>query len=380
MARSVSIDILLVRLNSNRLSQLCTRRILWYCGPPLAGVCVLLLVTRGELTFTTDSVFYWSAAHTLLQRHELATGIAYDGSTLQAALSHGRLPPPFDPFTAFAPGYAVVLAAVAWCTAATVTQAALLVNVLSVVAIILLVAWLGRRASGGAVGFVAATMIGLLPFFPGTVREALSEAQFTALVLSALAFVVLWFEKPEKRVASLYVACFLGAVATYTRYIGVSFFILAVATTVYRLLAVRRSRPVLHAVAALGTYILLMIPLAVRNVTLSGYLGGAFRPPSEKGLLANLADLARGLFDALPLVRTVAVGPLDVIISASLLAVVTIGSLDWKTLRTRPLLSCSREFRCACCFQLSSQRSFWRSPLAGSRYGPIAEQRWRWCG
>jgi hypothetical protein len=56
-------------------------------------------------------------------------------------------------------------------------------------------------------------------------------------------------------------------------------------------------------------------------------------------LLANLADLARGLFDALPLVRTVAVGPLDVIISASLLAVVTIGSLDWKTLRTRPLLS-----------------------------------------
>jgi hypothetical protein len=157
-----------VRLSSHRLSQLCTWRIIWYCGPVLAGVCVLLLVSRGELTFTSDSVFYWSAAHTLLHRHELATGIAYDGSTLLAALAHDRLPPPLDPFTAFAPGYAVVLAAVAWCTAATVTQAALLVNVLSVVAIILLVAWLGRRADGGAVGFVAATMIGLLPFFPGT--------------------------------------------------------------------------------------------------------------------------------------------------------------------------------------------------------------------
>jgi hypothetical protein len=129
---------------------------------------------------------------------------------------------------------------------------------------------------------------------------------------------------------------------------GVSFFIFAVLTTAYRFFTVRRTRPVLHAVAALGTYILLMIPLAVRNVTLSGYLGGAFHPPSEKGVLANLADLARGLFDALPLVHTVAAGPLDVIISASLLAAVTIGSLDWKTLRTGAFVSWCPSARPAC--------------------------------
>ena len=55
--------------------------------------------------------------------------------------------------------------------------------------------------------------------------------------------------------------------------------------------------------------------------------------------MANLVDLARAVFEALPLVRTVVSGPLDVLVSAALLVGVTLGALDWKTVMSRRPLS-----------------------------------------
>jgi hypothetical protein len=304
----------------------------------LAGACIFALVTRGELTFfPEDSLLYLSAAQTLLQHHELATGIAYDASAFEAAVAQGRLPPPLEPLTAWPPGYPLAIAAAAWCTGIPVVEAALVVNFIFVVAIILLVAWLGRRAGGDAVGFVAATMIALLPFFSATVREAMSEAQFTALILAALALLILWAERPDERAAHLHLACLVGVAATYTRYIGVSFFVVAAVATAHCVFARRRAGLALHAAAGLAGYVLLMVPLALRNMSHTGHLSGAVRYPSELGLFSNLTYLARGFFDALPLVRTVVPGPWDLFLSAGPLVIVTIGCVDWNAIRIRAL-------------------------------------------
>jgi 4-amino-4-deoxy-L-arabinose transferase-like glycosyltransferase len=317
-------------------------------APILAATCIFLLVTRGRLTFfPEDSLFYSSAAETLLQRHQLATGIGYDRAAFEAAVVEGRLPAPLEPLTAWPPGYPLTIALMAWCTGLRIAQAALMVNLVSVIAIVLLVWWLGRRASGAATGSVAAMMIGLLPFFSATVREAMSEAQFTAFALSAVALLILWTEEPEKRAAHLYAACVFAAAATYTRYIGVSLAITVAVTAAYRLVSVGGRRQALHALGALGVYGLLIVPLAVRNLTLTGHLSGAVRFPSELGVGSNLVYLTRAFFDALPFVRTIVAGPLDLIVSASLLAVVTIGAVDRKKLLAAgpPFSNCSGVFR-----------------------------------
>jgi 4-amino-4-deoxy-L-arabinose transferase-like glycosyltransferase len=309
--------------------------------PVLAGAGLFLLVTHGELTFDNNSVFYWSAANTLIRDGRLATGIAYEpyeGSALSASLAQGRVAG-LHPMAAYAPGYAVAIAAVAWCSGLRVDSAALLVNVASLIAIIFLVGWLTRQAAGPAAALLAMTMTGSLPFFSGIARVASSEAQFTALVLAALVCVVLWLEKPDERAGYLYAAGFFGVLATYTRYLGISFFVFLAVLTAYRFVAARGSRANLHASAALIMYVALVVPLAMHNLRVSGHLSGAVRPASDVGAIPNLVDLVRAIFEALPLLRNVVVGPLDLLASAALLVGVTLGAFDRRAeLNRLPLL------------------------------------------
>jgi hypothetical protein len=99
-----------------------------------------------------------------------------------------------------------------------------------------------------------------------------------------------------------------------------------------------RTRPTggrrLRVALMLGMYPVLMLPLTWRNLLLTGYFGGAARPPSNKGVFANLLDVPKGLFDALPLVRSMIPGPADAIISGALLAAPALVALVWHRSRT----------------------------------------------
>jgi hypothetical protein len=303
--------------------------------PVVLGLGLFLILTRGALMFSTDSVFYWSASRTLLDQHELATGVVYSTTPLEPGLLEGH-PQALHPLTVFAPGYAVATALVARATGTSIVSATLLVNMLSGAAIILLAGNLARRSAGERAGCVAAALVAVLPFFQTMLANALSELLFVAFMLLALQLMIGWTDAPERGALKLHMASLAIAAATYTRYIGLSLYLVQVVVVAQYLL---RSRPTggrrLRVALTLGMYPVLMLPLTWRNLSLTGYFGGAARPPSNKGVFANLLDVPKGLFDALPLVRSTVPGPADAIVSGALLAAPMLVALVWHRSRTR---------------------------------------------
>jgi hypothetical protein len=61
--------------------------------PVVLGVGLFRLITHGELGYSGDSVFYWSAARTLLRDGYLATGIAW-AETISPGAQPQALHPP----------------------------------------------------------------------------------------------------------------------------------------------------------------------------------------------------------------------------------------------------------------------------------------------
>jgi 4-amino-4-deoxy-L-arabinose transferase-like glycosyltransferase len=207
--------------------------------PVVLGLGLFWILTHGVVTFTTDSVFYWSASRTLLEEHELSTGVVYTNTPLEPGLLEGH-PQALHPLTVFAPGYSVATAIVARATDTSIVSATLLVNLLSGAAIILLAGTLARRAAGERAGCVAAAFVAALPFFQTTLATAGSELLFVALMLLALQLMIEWTDAPERGALKLYMATLAIAAATYTRYIGVSLYLVQVVVVAQHLL---RSRP-----------------------------------------------------------------------------------------------------------------------------------------
>lgn len=306
--------------------------------PVLLGLALFWILTRGNVMFSLDSVFYWSGAQTLLDEHALSTGIPYSNNSLDPGLEgHPR---PLYPLTVFAPGYSVTTALVAGATGTSIVSAILLVNLFSGAAIILLTGTLARRAAGETAGWVAASLLAVLPFFQRTLANASAELLFVAFMLFALHLLLSWMDAPDHSMFKLYAAILAVTAATYTRYIGISLYLVQVIVAARCLLTtgsiVRRR---LHFTLALALYPILMLPLLWRNLSLTGFAGGAARPPADKGIVANLADVATGLVDALPLVRSIAAGPGDAILSTALVAAATVVVLVWRRSRARTTAS-----------------------------------------
>lgn len=307
--------------------------------PVLLALGLFAILTRGNLLFLPDAVIYWSAAHTVLHEGRLATGIAYPDVPMEPGLLEGR-PQAFHALTVFAPGYSVTAAAVARAMRVSVVSAILVVNLVSGTAIILLVGALARRAGGERTGFVAAALLAALPFFQRQLANAAPEPLFVAFVLLALQALVIWMDAPDRGAWALSAATLAIAAATYTRYIGTAFYVVEVIVAAGWVLRRRRfSRRAPHVAFAVGLYPALMAPLIWRNLWLTGYLGGAVRLRSEEGVLTNVADVGRGRFDALPLVRSIVPGPADAIVSGTLLALATLLLFVWghRSRRLRPL-------------------------------------------
>jgi hypothetical protein len=302
--------------------------------PVLLGAAVFSIVTHGDLVFSADSIFYWSAARTLLNEHRLATRIAYPDSHREDSELVDGPAQPLHPLTVFAPGYSVAIAAAAGATRTSIVSAALLINAVSGAAILLLAGGLARRVGDEATGCAAAALLAVLPFFQQTLRNAGSDVLFAALMMLALHLLLSWRDPADRRALKLYGATLAIVAATYTRYIGLSLYVVEVIVAAPFLF---RRRPATdrrsHVAPALSLYPALVAPLIWRNLSLTGYFGGAARASSESGVFTNVADVARGLIDALPLVRSFVAGPADAIVSVMLVAAATAFALwPWRDL------------------------------------------------
>jgi hypothetical protein len=295
--------------------------------PVLLGVALFFTVTHGELGYNGDSIFYWSAARTLVREGKLATGISW--SEVMGERVIDARPEALHPLTVFAPGYPVAVAAVARWTP--ISAATVVVNLASLAGMIALAGRLGRRLGGEPIGLLAATLVAVLPFVHSSARMVWSEALFTTLSLLALLLLSRWVEQPDRRSLDLIGASLASGAATCTRYLGVSLFIVEIFALVYAFNRMRDKPRPLAAISALMIYPLTMLPLAFRNVSLTGHLGGLDRGVADRSVLANLQDVAVALFDAVPLTRALVSGPADSIVSLCALLAISVAAVARST-------------------------------------------------
>lgn len=303
----------------------------------LLPALVLLLASLGQAAFSPDSVYYWSAARSLLQGQGLRTAVPYD----EARLRYGEpvvpsaQPSLSTPLCAWPPGYPLALALSSRLTGAPLSRAALGLNAAALLGVTLL---LLRLAQGlcppltRSMAPVIALVLGAQPFLQGIARRLWSETLFLLFLLGGLLALQRAATRPQRR-AALALAIVLAAAATYVRFTG---FTLAL-TVVLTALRSREPLPlrgdqapapaealpprwrVGEAVLAGLGYALLLTPLLIYNHLRCDTLSGAARLPSDRDLLHNLADAARALIAALPLTRGAVAGSADVILSALLL-------------------------------------------------------------
>lgn len=297
--------------------------------PVLLVLVVYLVAGRGELGFSYDSVFYWSAARNVARGGSVETDILHSeslprfgnpsGLPVEPGEAEGRLRAR-HPFTTWPPGYPVAIGLLARVVGG-VERAALLINLAALAALVLLLGSIGRRLGGPAVGTTTAGIASVLPLVHQVARMFWSEVLFTAIVLAALVAGSRWLQRPRDRLSAFTLAS-AAAGAVWTRYVGVS---LAVVLVLLASIQVRRTPPAARmpvyrlSAGMLVLYGLLVAPLFWRNWRLTGTLSGADRLPVEEGLLSNVIAIARSLVDLLPLLRSALGGPLDTVISGGVL-------------------------------------------------------------
>ena len=144
-----------------------------------------ILLSHGVIGMSPDSLFYWSAAQTILREQRIATLVPdRDVSVPIGTASESIVRPdirsdsgvPLYSFTTWPPGYLATIAGVMWLTGATATVAAQLVVLFGSAATLVLAALLAIRVAGPRRGVVAAALLGVVPFFtinwPGSIVGA----------------------------------------------------------------------------------------------------------------------------------------------------------------------------------------------------------------
>ena len=109
-------------------------------------------------------------------------------------------------------------------------------------------------------------------------------------------------------------AALAAVLATYTRYVGFSLYVLITLAGLF-VLSQRPAggrRVALSAVAGLLVYALCVAPLAIRNLVLTGHVGGLPRPPSLRGVWETFWGSAVGFLGGFfPVSRSMVAGPSD---------------------------------------------------------------------
>ena len=250
----------------------------------LAAVAALLLYSHTPLgaALSMDSLSYLSTAGNILDGHGIAyTTYALNGPAVEAT----TLWPPLYPIAlAGIVGVAEILGfpsvtAVAFCN-----LAAMFVSLYLIVRIASYSGW-----NWGA--FIAAVAFALAPSIQLIHIYVWSEAFFLPITLGAYLCLQRYLLRTEESSRkSLYCMLALLALATYTRYVGIAFFgAAAMALLIYeRGNLVVRVRAVALASFA---YVMLIVPMLVRNVLVSDDLAGGDRGTPSADLATDLVQL-----------------------------------------------------------------------------------------
>lgn len=310
------------------------RSISWWLVPVLASCTLFTVVSRGRVDLHTDSLYYLSCAETLLHRHELGAGVYFSERLARASngeqIPHLRRWPrqpaepgevdgtPADvvPYTAWPPGFSVFLAG--FLAALPSRAAACLGAMLTSYALLALGAALLGRAIGGPTFGTGTLAVAVSPYlFDADTCFLGSDVLCTALLLMALAALVHWTRALSVRTLALAMACAIAA--AYVRYLAllvVPVIVVLVADAVRRARLVGRAARVQLGIA-IASSPLAMAPLLLHNLHETGFLFGAERLPSDRGLLANVEDVARAVLSTLPLSFDAVPGKLDVAVSGA---------------------------------------------------------------
>lgn len=258
-----------------------------YLGLVVAAAVLVASHTPVGAALSMDSLYYLSTASNILD----GNGISRDTYALSG--------PALQSTTLWPPLYPGILGAVTWLSDQLGTSDVVGIAVLNFLALIVSLFLIVRIASLVAsinVGLVAAIALAISPSLQLVFTYAWSEVVFIPLTLGAfLGLQHYLIDNGGRQWLGLCTLVLLLGLATYTRYVGLAFFFAAALA----LLLYGRSGPMerLRTVAAatLG-YLLILAPMLIRNLTVSGSLSGGDRGTPDTSLLSDLALLGWYLY------------------------------------------------------------------------------------
>jgi hypothetical protein len=266
----------------------------------LPAIAVWAVVSGGAIGMSPDSLFYWSAARTIHQTGSLATQVS--PRDYARTVGDDRMPSDSGvvsadgsivyPLTTWPPGYPLAIAALMPLTRGSAIAAARLLSVITLVLLIGAFVGVAAQLVDPWRAAVASALVACLPFVQSTVRMMWSDALFAALALVALALAARSLGPTQRPGRALALAATVAALATYVRYTGP--LVMAAAILVVGVMALKdpgRRVLLVKATLTIGLYTLLVAPLFMRNIQLTGHLTGGGRSPAEESLPHLLKQL-----------------------------------------------------------------------------------------
>jgi len=258
-----------------------------YLGLGVAAAVLVASHTPVGAALSMDSLSYLSTASNILD----GNGISRDTYALSG--------PALQSTTLWPPLYPGVLAGVTWLSDQLGTSDTVGIAVLNFLALIVSLFLILRIASLIAsinVGLVAAIALAISPSLQLVFTYAWSEVVFIPLTLGAfLGLQHYLIENGDRQRLGLCTMVLLLGLATYVRYVGLAFFFAAALA----LLLYGRGGPIerLRTVAAatLG-YVLILAPMLMRNLAVSGSLSGGDRGTPDTSLLSDVTSLGWYLY------------------------------------------------------------------------------------
>ncbi|MBI3982827.1 MAG: glycosyltransferase family 39 protein [Gemmatimonadetes bacterium] len=298
-------------------------RALLVLGP---GGLLYVIVTGGAPGVSPDSLFYVSAASTIVKEGRVATPISDRhvsvriGSPVQAIPGPtwvARDGTPLYAFTTWPPGFPLLIAGLMRITGSPAVAAGQAVALVGGAAVLLLIVRLASLIAGPRTAVAAGALVGVLPMFQSVVRVVWSEPPFAVLVLLAVLWVSRWMEGNGQERWPLFGAVMAAVLATCVRYVGVTVYALVALCVAYVLFRHPRPLPRRSAwpvASALLLYPLLISPLVLRNIALAGGWGGVPPAPAARGLAGSALGVVLGLIQTMfPGERGMWPGPSDLL-------------------------------------------------------------------
>ncbi len=266
-----------------------TRTILLWAYAALSAVAALLVASHSPMgaALSMDSLSYLSAAQNVFD----GNGVARDTYALSG--------PTHEPMTLWPPLYVYALCGVLWAADLVGTADVVAISVWNFVALSLtLITFMqiALRVSPTRVAFPVTLALAIAPSLQIVFTYAWSEALFIPLTLAAYLSLMRHLRHGGvENSRALLVAVALLGLATYTRYVGLAFFLAAMLALIFFGPGNRTAR-VRAVVTAAVTYSLILVPLLIRNISSSGTVSGGNRGTPDTNVISDVSTLSWYLY------------------------------------------------------------------------------------